>query len=459
MRNIPVIDQTRAMKINQDRIRDMFFLLTLVNLFWVGMNCPDLSQGFFFLSFLILWALFCQTPEDRVPMAVLSVLWAYLILHYLALFYFGFIKPFQLIKEPLFLMAAYKYGHSLGRHRMKHWPGDILFILLAMVSGFVVFAFLSIYLAPNVSMYASQVVGGAKAGRTGIMIWTGEAGGFGPILGIQGNLGSAFLPILIFGGVFELIQSKKRQLIFLTVCSGLILAGFYTNVLLKNRGPFVIIAGLMGLVGLYCTLFGPSRLTPGRLTVRALGVLIIAGLVMVLGLGAALGTANGLPGLSDFSHLGLVSRFTQEGGSSPRTLFWENCIKIIAAHPLGGRKDYFGHEYAHNIWLDVGYDSGVFAMFFLIVFHGIHFKDMAALAFGRLPIHIGVVAAMIALFVIIFISLFTEPVGKGYTIYYAMTFFYCGVLKRLTADGLAHKKELIVHEIHYRLRHAGRLPS
>jgi hypothetical protein len=98
-------------------------------------------------------------------------------------------------------------------------------------------------------------------------------------------------------------------------------------------------------------------------------------------------------------------------------------------------------------------------MFFLIVFHLIHFRDMANLVFGRLPIHTGVTAAMIAMFMIIFISLFTEPVGKGYTIYYAMTFFYCGLLKCLSADGQARKKELIIHEIHNRIHNAGRLPS
>jgi len=40
--------------------------------------------------------------------------------------------------------------------------------------------------------------------------------------------------------------------------------------------------------------------------------------ILTLGLSLALGLS--LPGLSDFSHLGVVARFTEEGGSSPRTL-------------------------------------------------------------------------------------------------------------------------------------------
>lgn len=431
--------------------RDYFFYLSLLNLFWVGMNCPDLSQGFFFLCTLIMLLMFKRQPEDRVPPLVLWVLILYLTFHYVALLMFGFIKIFQFVKEPLFLLACYAYGHFLGRSRMKEWPGGIILILLAMVSGFVVFAFLSVYMAPNVSVYAEQVSGQAKAGRTGIMIWTGQPGGFGPILGIQGNMGSAFLPVFMFGALKDVIKDKK--LFFLITCfaTGLILSGFYTNVLLKNRGPFAIIAMIVGVLGAYTLIFAPNRMTPEKLTRKLILLLFAMGVALIL--------PSILPDLNDLSHLGVVSRFTEEGGSSPRTEFWKNCIRVIADHPLGGRKEFFGHEYAHNIWLDVGYDSGVIAMFFLIVFHCIHFKDMATLVFGRLPIHYGVTSAMIAEFFIIFISLFTEPVGKGYTIYYAITFFYCGLLKRMVKDGLALKKEMMIHEIRYRLRYAGRMPA
>lgn len=435
----------------QEKQRDYFFYLSLFNLFWVGMNCPDLSQGFFFLCTLIMLVMFKKHPDERISPFVLSVLILYLAFHYSALMLFGFIKPFQFFKEPLFLLACYAYGHFLGRSRVKDWPGGIILILLAMVSGFVLFAFLSVYMAPNVSMYAEQVTGQAKAGRTGIMIWTGQPGGFGPILGIQGNMGTAFLPVLIFGALQDVI--KDRRLFFLLVmCAGvLIVSGLYTNVLLKNRGPFVIVAGIMAVLGAYTLIFAPSRLTPAKLTRKLILLMGFSGFILVL--------PSLMPDVNDLNHLGVVSRFTEEGGSSPRTEFWKNCIRVIGDHPLGGRKDDFGHDYAHNIWLDVGYDSGVIAMFFLIVFHCIHFKDMATLTLGRLPIPPGVICAMVAQFFIIFISLFTEPVGKGYTIYYAITFFYCGLLRRLVRDGLNLKKEMMIHEIRYRLRYAGRMPA
>ncbi len=437
--------------LNPENKKIWFFYLALLNLFWVGMNCPNLSQGFFFLSTLILLLLFPRNREDKIPTPTLMILLGYLFFNYTALYYFGFIKIFAFIKEPLFLLSSYLFGHFLGRTRLPNWQGNIIYILLAMVSGFVIFAFLSIYLAPNVSMYASQVVGEAKAGRTGVMIWTGKAGGFGPILGIQGNLGSAFLPVLLFGAVHELFKTKKQILWLMGVASIFILSGFYTNVLLKNRGPFVIIAGLMAVISVYTFLFTPNRLTPKKLVQKI--IIVLAGITLTTGM------VGNLPNTDDLNHLAVVSRFTQEGHSSPRTLFWKNCIKIIAEHPMGGRRDFFGHEFAHNIWLDVGYDSGVIAMVFLMLFHIIHFKAMFTLVFGRLPIHPAVISAMIVMFLIIFISLFTEPVGKGYTIYYAMTFFFCGLLKRMTADGLNFKKELILNDITYRLRYAGCVPS
>lgn len=432
-----------------EKKRDYFFYLSLANLFWVGMNCPDLSQGFFFLCTLLMLYFFDEIPANKIPGAVLSVLILYLLFHYIPLLFYGFIKPFQFIKEPLFLLACYKYGFFLGRSRMKHWPAGILYILLAMVSGFVVFSFLSIYMAPNVSMYAEQTVGAAKAGRTGIMIWTGKPGGFGPILGVQANMGSAFLPVMLFGALNEIFPKKKEALMIIAVCTMFTLCGFYTNVLLKNRGPFVIIAGLINVIGAYNIIFGPKRLTPAKLTRRI--ILMLSVLII------SLPVLNFVLNL-DLHQYGVIARFTEEGGDSPRTMFWKNCIRIIGENPMGGRKDFFGHIYAHNIWLDVGYDSGIIAMFFLIIFHCMHFKDMWDLIFKRLPIHPGVISGMIAMFLIIFISLFTEPIGKGYTIYYAITFFYCGLLKRLKTDGINLKKEMFLNEINHRIRHAGRMP-
>ncbi|PHR23969.1 MAG: hypothetical protein COA36_16275 [Desulfotalea sp.] len=433
---------------NISKKRESFFYLSLINLFWVGMNCPDLSQGGFFLCTALLFIFFNDQHEDKIPKGVLTILMAYLFLHYIPLFLYGFINGFQFIKEPLFLLACYKYGYFLGKTRVAEWPGGIIFVLLAMVSGFVVFAFLSIYLAPNVSMFAADEIGAAKAGRTGIMIWTGKAGGFGPILGIQGNLGTAFLPVILFGSLHEIILKKRTYLLTAGICLILIIAGLYTNILLKNRGPFMIIAASSIFIGAFNIFHGPNRLTPAKLTkilILIMAVICCAFLLLVY-----------MPTL-ELSHIGLVARFTAEGQASPRMLFWKNCIQIIANHPFGGRIEDFGHTYAHNIWLDVGYESGLPAMMFLIIFHSIHFKAMFHLIVLRLPIHPGIISGMIAIFFIIFISLFTEPIGKGYTIYYAMTFFYCGLLKRLTTDGMNAKREQIINEINHHIRYAGRL--
>ena len=422
-----------------------FFYLSLLNLFWFGMNCPDLSQGFFLLCSLIMLTMFKQGRDDKIPHTVLAVLIAYLFLHYTSLLAYGYIKPFQYVKEPILILACYKYGHFLGRNRIKNWPGGIIYILLAMVAGFVLISFLMVYMTPNMNMFADNE---GKAGRTGTFIWTGQSGGFGPILGVQANLGAVFLPILLFGALKEYFTEKKEFFTIIAISVCLITCGFYTNLLLKNRGPFIIIVGLVLVIGGYNMLFGKKNLTPQKLKRKIIFLLGITTITMLL--------IQLLPSI-DLHHLGIVSRFTEEGQRNPRADFWINCLKVIAKYPLGGRKEFFGHEFAHNIWLDVGFDSGVFAMLFLIIFHVIHFKDMATLVFGRLPVHTGITSAMIGMFFIIFISLFTEPIGKGYTIYYSVTFFYCGLLKRLKTDGMNYKKELILNEIHHRTRYARRL--
>ena len=109
--------------LNPENKKIWFFYLTLANLFWVGMNCPDLSQGFFFLCTLILLFFFIQTHEDKIPTTTLVIFLAYLFFHYTALSYYGFISTFAFIKEPLLLLASYKFGHFLGRTRLARLAG------------------------------------------------------------------------------------------------------------------------------------------------------------------------------------------------------------------------------------------------------------------------------------------------------------------------------------------------
>ena len=64
----------------------------------------------------------------------------------------------------------------------------------------------------------------------------------------------------------------------------------------------------------------------------------------------------------------VYSRFESSGIESGRTLAWEIALKNFFEHPLGGKKIPLNLNYAHNIWLDVLYDTGWITTLLLILF-------------------------------------------------------------------------------------------
>lgn len=65
------------------------------------------------------------------------------------------------------------------------------------------------------------------------------------------------------------------------------------------------------------------------------------------------------------------SRFESSGLESSRTVAWGKALKSFFEYPLGGKEIPLNLNYAHNIWLDVLYDTGwittLILMFFTII--------------------------------------------------------------------------------------------
>jgi hypothetical protein len=143
------------------------------------------------------------------------------------------------------------------------------------------------------------------------------------------------------------------------------LAGLAGNALLLNRAPFVALAAALGACGwlfLRAPAGGGGR-RPWRLAVLAAGAL-------ALGL-AALARLGG----GDES---ILTRFESEGLSTGRYEVWGEVLSQLFSAPLGGRAYPISENFAHNLWLDVGYDAGPLPLLLLAGFHLAHVPDALA---------------------------------------------------------------------------------
>lgn len=400
--------------------KKIIYGLLLVSVFVFGLNIPDVSQAIMFFASLI--AVFLNYDKFLLPRFLLSValLLSFLTVHYYLLFSYGFTTGRYVIQHSLLLLSSYLMGCSFGRKLIPKWPIDLLWVLLAMVAGFVFFT-LSSSLLSDMDMYANHF---GRANRTGISIWTAEVRGFGPMLGAQGSLGAVLLPVFVFGKDNRI---TPWHFFFVSiVILTLVVSGVWTNLLLINRSPFITMLLTFCISTIvYFKLKRKKMYFPqadiGRrgflFSVMILGAVILYYYIVYIN--------------QDFSNLGIVSRFQLEGLSSIRYEIWRNALVATLSHPLGGRSMYIGHTYAHNLWLGIGINTGLFSMLLLIFFHISHLKDIMKILRTTLPNTI--IFAILSILVAIITAFLVESMFASLT-YFAMTFFFLGLIKSLSFD-------------------------
>ena len=400
--------------------KQIIYVLMLLSVFVFSLNIPDVSQTVMFVASII--AIYLNYHKLLLPKFMLSValLFSFLTVHYYMLFSYGYITGRFVIQHALLLLCCYLLGCSFGRKITPKWPSGLLWVLLAMVAGFVFLAFFSTLLS-DMDMYSKHF---GRANRTGVFIWTGEVGGFGPMLGTQGALGAVLLPVFVFGKDNRI--TSRHYFVASTIILILVVTGVYTNLLLINRGPFIVMLLAFFISTIVYFKLKKEKLYSHQTDISLRGLLFTVMIILVLIICYYIAYID-----TDISKLGVASRFQRQGLSTVRYEIWKNALIATLSHPLGGRSMYIGHTYAHNIWLDIGINTGLIPMLLLLLFHINHLKDVIKILRTALPNTI--IFAILSILIAIFGAFFTEPMFVS-LIYFAMTLFFLGLIKSLSFD-------------------------
>ncbi|MEC4686371.1 MAG: O-antigen ligase family protein [Nitrospirota bacterium] len=334
-------------------------------------------------------------------------------MYYLIIYKYGFIDLKSAIKLPLLIMGSYAAGYSISRKNTPAWPYGLVWIILSMVAGFVVFSFLSVYSIVS-SGHNTEILS-----RSAPSFWTGGDSINGTLFGLFASLGLSLAPVLFLGRDQSL--SKRYSILIIIIISLLVVAGVYVNTALQNRSPFIaLVLSFIASVFLYFFI-KKQKLRHKIKTVFLISIFL--GILFYLFFYAG----------QDYSQYSITTRFEEQGLETGRYEAWMYMLKALPENMGGGRLVYIGGlNYVHNLWLDIAYDAGILPMIFLLIFHVMHLRSFIAVIRAKLPLLL--ILIIVSVTVSVFVGFMVEPVMRGSVMYFSATCFFLGLVRRLSND-------------------------
>ncbi|PGU90689.1 hypothetical protein COD71_21335 [Bacillus cereus] len=279
-------------------------------------------------------------------------------------------------------------------------------IIFGIIFSFVLFSFLS--LMKTINMYGDMDVAvKALNGRYVLNIWNDSlisATGFNTYL----SFGLIMLPIC-----FMSFKELRYGKIMKVLCIFSFMVSLYGVITLANRTGFVLI-----LVSLISVSLLVGKVTYLKIIKWFFGILFV-GLLNFL-------YENNMSIKYFLLQYPLFSRFNEMNmGSDPRFETWKEALRGLFINPTGGRKTSLSLNYAHNMWLDVGYDVGMLSFCLLCLVTFLALLTLRNFVKSSQPVLLK--ALIVGLYTAMFLTFMVEPIFQGWFTYFTIFCFIFGL--------------------------------
>lgn len=366
------------------------FLFVVLFLFWTNF----LGAEEFFLALIMVTVLYIIVVNGIEFNLTFFVLFSFLFLHYMISFFYEFDNILHSIISIVNPLVFYILGYSFVK--FNSYKIDIFkkFLLTILLSHFIygLLTFLKTYFMTNGNL-------GIPGFRVTYDLWSGNllnATNFNSFLSF-----SITLAPVIFFKIKKLSMILKYSLIFCFI------VGTVEAFWLGNRTALLLI-----IISLIATcILEWKKIKNIKFIIFFVGVLIVMFTIYFLNV---FNIATLLLNSPVFQRVG-----GSNSGSDPRFEAWQTALIGLFDFPMGGKLTNINLNYVHNLWLDVGYNTGVIPLFLLIMFTT--FSLLSIYKFIKNNYSDEVNILVIGFMVAFFVTFTLEPIINGYTKYF-MTF-------------------------------------
>jgi hypothetical protein len=383
----------------------LVIVLYCINFLNVGIYIP-----FLLLPHLLIYVF--KNRFSKVFFGTLSLLTLFSIVFTVSNYHYGFIENKVVLAIRLFYpVCLFILGYKLINKDFDYQK-TYRYLFLIIIS-FTMFGFLSlmntIFTFGNIQV-ASEVL----KGRMVISIWGDQlisATGLNTFL----SIGLFLLPIIFLTD--STLKHIKAVKIISIIC---FVASVYCVFQLGNRTGLGIIVASFIVITLYKK---PNVIRFVKWTCFTFLLLFFR----------ILFDQNFLGMRQAWENTFMYSRFHENDlTEDPRYEAWNSAFWGLFEHPLGGRKTEIPLSYAHNMWLDVGYDSGILPFVLLIAFTLLSMLSLITFIKVKRPMILR--CLIIGLYTAFFITFAAEPILQGWFTYFTIFCFILGIIQRLNSN-------------------------
>jgi hypothetical protein len=338
-----------------------------------------------------------------------STLFLFSILYSGILFMYGFIdypsQPVMFLVFPLILIVmGYKLVDSENNYQKAY---TYIFLVIFSLS---LFGFLSVI--KTINKFGVESI---SLGRTVISIWNDSlitATGLNTFL----SFGLILLPILFIS--FKGVRHGRMMKLLCAIC---FFTSIYSTIVLGNRTGL----GIVAISILTIFLFSKKHVAKKYLN-------MMLGLIFLF-IFRILFNQNFLGIRYEWESTLLSSRLNgQNLSEDPRLLSWNAAFKGLFDYPMGGRETPLPLSFAHNMWLDVGYDAGLLPFIVLIIFTVFSFGSLMFFIKSNHPILLK--SLLVGIFTAFYITFMVEPIFQGWFTHFTLYCFMVGLVQRLNFE-------------------------
>ncbi|MGB2870017.1 MAG: hypothetical protein WBD36_16330 [Bacteroidota bacterium] len=391
------------------------YALVCLLFFVLGLSIPKLSIALFLALAFTLKGEKQILDRDTVQLILFLALW-----NAIALLRGEQTLDFKFFAQGIFLfVVAYAAGFHFPFKKLPAWPMNALVVFVAFSLGLLAFSALSLN-----TLFQEGDIEQVILNRSVRNYWIDDPNSDSYTMGVAmvgmfTNLVIGLLPMVLYRKLMEWDRKQMRNLGALLAVAGTL--AIMLDVILSNRTPFILLAVELGGVVFY--------LSKTDKIGTILKPLIVFG-VIGSGAFAYLIATSGIVELL----AGLMTRFGEGGLGSVRYDMWLYGLSNALSYPFGGLTvpPEFGLTSFHNLWLDVVRLGGILPLFPLVAFqvrHVKYFRD----AIRNLALPKSLRVAILCIGIAIAFAYMGEPLIQGPPVYFAFTFFFLGVVRRLSS--------------------------